>query len=205
LARDLARAAGRDPVAFGITALAVRRHRALQKPLELWAYLSFLRARRITRSMEIGTLWGGMFYAHCAITVPNGQLIAIDSFPRQNADAMTSRLKRLARPNQSVTCIWHDSHSDVTAAAVGAALGGAPLDLLFLDGDHSTEGVQRDYDMYAPLVRAGGVIAFHDIDADVDGGVPAFWRALRSQHESVEFVDRRHPPHGLGIGAIVKR
>ena len=61
--------------------MAVRRHRALQKPLELCGYLSFLRRRPIARGMEIGTLWGGTFYAHCAVTATTGQVIAVDSFP----------------------------------------------------------------------------------------------------------------------------
>jgi cephalosporin hydroxylase len=38
----------------------------------------------------------------------------------------------------------------------------APYDFLFIDGDHDTEGARMDYDMYAPLVREGGVVAFHD-------------------------------------------
>ena len=70
-------------------------------------------------------------------------------------------------------------------------------------GDHSAEGVARDYEMYSPLVRSGGVIAVHDIDATA-GGVPAFWRSLRERETTVEFVDRAHAPHGLGIGVIVK-
>ena len=34
------------------------------------------------------------------------------------------------------------------------------LDLLFIDGDHSYEGVRQDYKMYSKLVRDGGLIAF---------------------------------------------
>jgi hypothetical protein len=34
--------------------------------------------------------------------------------------------------------------------------------LLFIDGDHRYEGVRRDFEMYSPLVGAGGLIAFHD-------------------------------------------
>jgi len=42
-------------------------------------------------------------------------------------------------------------------------LNGEPLDFLFIDGDHTYEGVKRDFEMYSPLVRNGGIIAFHDI------------------------------------------
>jgi predicted O-methyltransferase YrrM len=37
------------------------------------------------------------------------------------------------------------------------------LDFLFIDGDHTYKGVKEDFEMYSPLVRKGGVIAFHDI------------------------------------------
>lgn len=200
----LARATIGDPRAFWIASVAIRRHRALQKPLELCGYLSFLRARHIVRALEIGTFSGGTFYAHCAIAAPSAHLIAIDASPPENGSLMTARFRSFARKMQTVTCSWSDSHSHSAMRDVEAALNGARLDLLFLDGDHSFEGVQRDYEMYSPLVREGGVIALHDIAADPTRGVPAFWRTLRHQHESLEFIDRVYPPHGLGIGVIVK-
>jgi predicted O-methyltransferase YrrM len=204
LAWHLAGAAARDPRTFHTTAVAIRRHRALQKPLELYSYLRFLRPRGLVRCLDIGTLWGGTFFAHAAVTAPQGHLIAVDAFPRESADLMTARCWALARPSQRVTCIWRDSHAGETAAAVAAALDGTPLDLLFLDGDHILEGATRDYELYAPLVRPGGLIALHDIAAPRDAGVPALWRTLRGSHAGVEFIDRKHAPHGLGIGVVFK-
>jgi predicted O-methyltransferase YrrM len=37
------------------------------------------------------------------------------------------------------------------------------LDFLFIDGDHTYEGVKQDFEMYTPLVRKGGLVAMHDI------------------------------------------
>lgn len=42
----------------------------------------------------------------------------------------------------------------------------APYDMIFVDGEHSYEGVTEDYNNYYPLVRLGGVIAFHDSKGD---------------------------------------
>lgn len=60
-----------------------------------------------------------------------------------------------------------------------------PADFLFIDGDHARDGVQQDFDEYRRLVRPGGIVAFHDINADAHyfseaerGGVPAFWKAF---------------------------
>lgn len=37
-----------------------------------------------------------------------------------------------------------------------------PVSLLWLDGDHTYEGVRRDFDCWDPHVVKGGVVAFHD-------------------------------------------
>lgn len=39
------------------------------------------------------------------------------------------------------------------------------LDLLFIDGDHSFSMVLKDYEAWAPRVKLGGWIAFHDVGA----------------------------------------
>jgi predicted O-methyltransferase YrrM len=78
------------------------------------------------------------------------------------------------------------------------------VDFLFVDGDHSLEGVTRDYELYAPLVRPGGVVAFHDIvpgPAEWVGGVPEFWSALRSGRDVREFVED-WSQGGFGIGLL---
>ncbi len=36
------------------------------------------------------------------------------------------------------------------------------IDFLFIDGDHTLNGVQRDWDDWLPKVRPGGIIAAHD-------------------------------------------
>ena len=36
------------------------------------------------------------------------------------------------------------------------------IDFLFLDGDHTEKGFKKDYDLYFPLLRKGGVIICHD-------------------------------------------
>lgn len=37
-----------------------------------------------------------------------------------------------------------------------------PYDFLFVDAGHSYDDVRADYENYRPMVRAGGLIAFHD-------------------------------------------
>lgn len=74
-----------------------------------------------------------------------------------------------------------------------AALWNTPLGMLFIDGGHSEEPVTRDYEGWAPHVREGGALVFHDIYPDpADGGQApyrVYLRALESgafQEKSVE-------------------
>lgn len=38
----------------------------------------------------------------------------------------------------------------------------APIDMLWIDGDHSYEACSRDIQDWVPFVRKGGLVAFHD-------------------------------------------
>jgi hypothetical protein len=49
-----------------------------------------------------------------------------------------------------------------TEEAFQLASAKAPYDLLFIDAGHTEEEVRKDYETYAPLVRRGGFVAFHD-------------------------------------------
>lgn len=37
-----------------------------------------------------------------------------------------------------------------------------PIDFLFIDGDHSYEGVKRDYEAFLPHLKEDAIVAFHD-------------------------------------------
>lgn len=39
-----------------------------------------------------------------------------------------------------------------------------PISLLFIDGDHSYEGVQKDHNSWVSKVKKGGTILYHDYD-----------------------------------------
>jgi predicted O-methyltransferase YrrM len=43
--------------------------------------------------------------------------------------------------------------------------GPIPCDMLFIDGDHSYDAVAADLRAWLPSLKAGGVLAMHDIDA----------------------------------------
>ena len=72
----------------------------------------------------------------------------------------------------------------VASSLVAARDWLTPLGLVFIDGGHSFEAAQSDYDSWAPHVTSGGVLAIHDLFPDPDTGGQApitIWRqALNS-------------------------
>lgn len=49
----------------------------------------------------------------------------------------------------------------------------ARVRMLFIDGDHSYEGVRNDIELFAPLLQPGGIIVFDDYHSDGPGVVQA--------------------------------
>lgn len=54
-----------------------------------------------------------------------------------------------------------------------------PIDILYIDGDHTPNGVCRDIALYLPLVKPGGAVIFDDyghadVKRGVDGALNAF-------------------------------
>jgi predicted O-methyltransferase YrrM len=79
------------------------------------------------------------------------------------------------------------------------------FDVLFIDGDHSYEGVKQDYNMYKPLVKKGGTIIFHDIaetklHKDLGCRVDILWNEIKTNYTNPTEI--LHNPNGFGIGII---
>ncbi len=73
------------------------------------------------------------------------------------------------------------------------------LDFVFIDGNHMYEYVKKDYEMYSPLVRKGGIIAFHDIGLNEEGGVYKLWNNLKGKHKHIEILHSDKKEKGIGI------
>lgn len=73
-----------------------------------------------------------------------------------------------------------------------AALWGAPLALLFIDGGHGAAPAHADYDGWTPHVMPGGTLAIHDVFPDpADGGRPPYEIYLRALG-SGDFTETGH-------------
>jgi predicted O-methyltransferase YrrM len=78
-----------------------------------------------------------------------------------------------------------------------------PLGLVFIDGGHGSEPAHRDFERWAPMVAAGGLLAIHDVFPDpADGGRPPYEIYLRAL-ESGRF--REVDEAGCGSLRVLRR
>jgi predicted O-methyltransferase YrrM len=158
---------------------------------------------------EIGTSAGGTLYLLSRTCHADAVIVSVDITIPYHTRAARAKLARRA---QRVVSIEGDSHSSETKDAVVKELGGNRLDVLFIDGDHSYDGVRADFEQYAPLVRPGGIVALHDINPDfsgrsdvetasISGDVPRYWRELKKQHRTEELIADPEQD-GFGIGVV---
>jgi predicted O-methyltransferase YrrM len=170
---------------------------------ELIDFLGVLKGDEPRRVLEIGTGQGGTLYLLAWAAARDARILSLDL--RELSRARRFLYRSFARGRQRVAAWSADSHLAETCAAAERFFRGAELDALFIDGDHSYEGVSRDYELYSPLVRTGGLVAFHDIVDGPDtavGGVPRFWREIRSDLDgTVELVESwAQGGYGIGLG-----
>ena len=175
---------------------------------EVVALGKMLEALAPARSLEIGTNYGGTLLLLCNLSSPSAKIISVDlpsgrfggGYPRRKIPLF----RKFRKPGQQLHLIRADSHRQETKERVLRVLDGELLDYLFLDGDHTYEGVRRDFEMYAPLVRSGGVIALHDIavhNRDTECQVDKFWSEVKNQFRHQEIVE--NPKQGwAGVGIL---
>lgn len=116
----------------------------------------------------------------------------------------------ISLPTPKVILIDGDSHLPKTINRLKEVLNNRPIDFIFIDGDHSEKGITLDYEIYAPMVRDGGIIAFHDLNMGVDprenkpeeGKVKGFWDKLT--HKKYSFYADPLADGIHGTGYIIK-
>ena len=187
-----------------------------QKKNEWIPFIEYLlKQNQINYTLEIGCYDGGTTASLSHITK---NLITIDQPNPARFDTNkynfgdsnifgTELLKTLTKFNY----ISGDSHSKNTYDKVVELLMGNKLDLLFIDGDHSYEGVKKDFEMYSCLVKDGGLIAFHDIHEssfhESHGCfVHKFWKEIKNNFENKKIFYCNQDENSVwgGIGVIIK-
>lgn len=172
-----------------------------QNPKEQLMFCEYAKLRSPQTFMEIGTAEGGNAVIICQSIPSIKKFIGIDLYVRN----------RFVLPlHLDCKVFLKNGRSSSARVFAWAASKACKIDLLFIDGDHTYEGVKLDYDLYSQRVRKGGLIAFHDIvpdkrpalqKTDYKGGVPAFWNEIKQGKKYIEIIDDPNQD-GMGIGVL---
>lgn len=137
--------------------------------IQLYRFASMLKRDAVI--VEIGS-WKGKSTFCLAKGLHSGTIYAIDPFDAAGEpgsaelylnqkgeapliDQFHNNMKRLGVLKKIETCAGY-SHQFAGRFT--------SIDFLFIDGDHSVEGCEKDYTLFSPALVPGGFIAFHDHD-----------------------------------------
>lgn len=160
-------------------------------------------ALRPQKLVELGAYNGMSFFVFCQSMIENdieGLCYAVDSWggdehTGEYDESVFEDVRDHARQN-------YRGISYLLRMLFNEAVGhfeDESIDLLHIDGLHTYEAVQEDFNNWYPKVRPGGIIIFHDIEArQSDFGVWRFWAELEREYETFAFQ------HGFGLGVLRK-
>ena len=181
--------------------------KSLQNRLEIKEFITLVNKIKPKIVVEIGTFRGGTLFLLSRFSSEDALIISID-LPTWNLKAgygiLRSHLYRsFLLKNQKLHLLARDSHKTSTFNEIKNILKNNPIDILFIDGDHTYGGVKQDFGMYSPLVKKDGLIAFHDIvvhSPDQGCHVNEFWNEIKKKYDYQEIVDDWDQKHwGIGL------
>lgn len=167
-----------------------------------WLLYGLARSLKPKVCVEIGSARGK---SACAVGLAlrrngSGKLYAIDPHSVTNwndADSVDS----FALITENLRKAGVTEFVEIVRQTSGDAAKGwnKKIDLIFIDGDHSYEGVKADWDLFLPHLNEFGVVVFHDTLWDLrpdpkiaraDMGVPRFVDELRAAGYPVITIDQ---------------
>jgi predicted O-methyltransferase YrrM len=114
------------------------------------------------RLAEIGVFEGVTTCLLRRAMAPDGVLFAIDPYPvgRLGFSAQRAIAHREVKRVGNGRVHW--LRTTGAEAARDPCVTAAPIDLLFIDGDHSYEGLRADWEGWSASIAPGGVVGLHD-------------------------------------------
>lgn len=141
--------------------------------------------------VELGSFLGKStaWLAMGATAADRGRVVAVDTFKGSEEHHQDDNLFKDFIAAGHLYRAFVDNLTDlglirqvrvVRSDSVGAASRwqGGPVRLLFIDADHSYEGVKADHEAWRPHLAEGALVAFHDVGDPDHPGVFAYYKEV---------------------------
>lgn len=155
---------------------------------------------------EIGTWNGGTFYVWTRINPQAEKIISIDLPSGQFGGGYDEKRIKFFREfacdrqGTELYFIRGDSKSKETTDKLSEILRKDKIDFLYIDGDHTYEGIKKDFYIYLDFMSEKGLIGFHDINTFKEGyGVVKFWNEIKNNYRHEEFIRQGSKVMGNGL------
>ena len=197
--RQSVREAGTDSMAYFRNGYTHEGGLCLQQnPDEFTSLCLFLMERRPLRHyMEIGSASGGAcFFLQQHLEFES--LLCLDDGNHPRAPEQDRHFSKI----ENLTRFHGDSHSEAARKFLTDHVTES-LDVAFIDGDHSYEGVKLDIELTLPFCHSGTLLIMHDTVACE--GVQRVWKELVDSDEAqaeAEFIGV-DVPLGIGIASVI--
>lgn len=126
---------------------------------------------------------------------PFGCLVAEKEVLREagfDVDSYHTRFHQIIGDSKDVGSVWLLPHGQKFVDKKLYGIGMKPVDMVFIDGDHSYEGAKGDIEIWLPNIKRNGIIAIHDYDKA---------EAYKREHN---VDDVPHPKPWPGVDQAVK-
>jgi predicted O-methyltransferase YrrM len=121
------------------------------------------------RLVEVGVWHGVTTKVLRRAMAADGILTGVDPYPKGRFGFSVQRViahHEIGRIGNG-TVQWHRS-TGVEAARNYTSNKGHLVDFVFIDGEHSYEGLRQDWEAWSPLVAPDGIVALHDSCSSAD-------------------------------------
>jgi cephalosporin hydroxylase len=168
-----------------------------------------------SKVIEIGSLYGWTLQHFIHYSNEGSTVVSIDLPVRDFVGPNDWRVAKQEDYYANVWPLWakekkcklflipKESQNPSTLETAKEIFNNEEIDFLFIDGNHLYSAVRQDYEMYMPLVRKGGIVAFHDIGMNEEGGAHILWEEVKNKHSSYkEFLYDKSREKGIGMLVI---
>lgn len=113
-----------------------------------------------------------------------------------------NKLQNMYNNNSDISLIQGNSYFDSTEEKFLNVLQENKLDLLFIDGDHTEQGVKNDYERFEKYVKNGGYIIFDDYHHDI---IKKYVDNLLDSNPNLKMIIKFKSKHSKAIDILIQK